>query len=184
MRLAISGKSGCGNTTISATLAKRLDYHLVNYTFRNLAEEMRVPMNEIQIRAKYDSTIDEALDQKQIKMALEHENCVLASRLAIWMLKDADIKIWIDTPDEIRFKRISERENKDLDIVRVETIERDDDNETRYAMLYDIDVSKASEVADYVVDGTKTPGEICDFIIAKLIDRGKTVRETEDGLPG
>jgi cytidylate kinase len=39
LRIAISGKSGCGNTTVSTLLAKTLGIKLINYTFRQLAEE-------------------------------------------------------------------------------------------------------------------------------------------------
>ena len=37
LRIAISGKSGCGNTTVSGMLAKTLGVTLINYTFRQLA---------------------------------------------------------------------------------------------------------------------------------------------------
>ena len=39
IRIAISGKSGCGNTTVSGLLAQKLGIKLINYTFRQLAEE-------------------------------------------------------------------------------------------------------------------------------------------------
>ena len=39
LRIAISGKSGCGNTTVSGLLAQKLGIKLINYTFRQLAEE-------------------------------------------------------------------------------------------------------------------------------------------------
>ncbi|HEY9053576.1 MAG TPA: hypothetical protein VIO60_02025, partial [Rectinemataceae bacterium] len=31
--IAISGKSGCGNTTVSRLVAKRLERRFINYTF-------------------------------------------------------------------------------------------------------------------------------------------------------
>ena len=37
LRIAVSGKSGCGNTTVSSLLARSLGIKLVNYTFRQLA---------------------------------------------------------------------------------------------------------------------------------------------------
>lgn len=39
VRVAISGKSGCGNTTVSSMLAEKLGIKLINYTFRQLAAE-------------------------------------------------------------------------------------------------------------------------------------------------
>ena len=39
LRIAISGLSGCGNTTVSKKLSEMLGVRMINYTFRNLAEE-------------------------------------------------------------------------------------------------------------------------------------------------
>ncbi len=39
MRIAISGKSGCGNTTVSTLVADRMNYKMINFTFRTLAKE-------------------------------------------------------------------------------------------------------------------------------------------------
>ena len=39
MRIAVSGKSGCGNTTVSTLLAQRLGYPMINFTFRQMAKE-------------------------------------------------------------------------------------------------------------------------------------------------
>ena len=38
LRIAISGKSGCGNTTVSTLLSEKLGIKLINYTFRTLAQ--------------------------------------------------------------------------------------------------------------------------------------------------
>ena len=35
--VAISGKSGCGNSTVSRLLSDRLGVQLINYTFRRMA---------------------------------------------------------------------------------------------------------------------------------------------------
>ena len=45
LRIAISGKSGCGNTTVSTMLAQRLGIKLINYTFRNLAKDIGFSQN-------------------------------------------------------------------------------------------------------------------------------------------
>ena len=42
MRIAISSKSGCGNTTVSKMLAEKLGYKMINFTFRQMAEERGV----------------------------------------------------------------------------------------------------------------------------------------------
>ncbi|MDR1566822.1 MAG: cytidylate kinase, partial [Treponema sp.] len=39
IRIAVSGKSGCGNTTVSRLVADALDLRFINFTFRSLARE-------------------------------------------------------------------------------------------------------------------------------------------------
>ena len=45
--MAISGKSGCGNTTVSRLVADRLGLIVINYTFKNLAQDKGMSFEEI-----------------------------------------------------------------------------------------------------------------------------------------
>ena len=58
IRVAISGSSGCGNTSVSRILAETLDIAFINYTFRSLAQEMHIPLSEIIEKAKNDFSYD------------------------------------------------------------------------------------------------------------------------------
>ena len=110
MRIAISSKSGCGNTTVSTLLAKKLGYPMVNFTFRQMAEERGVDFWTFCQMAENDLNIDRELDRRQVEMAMKEENCILASRLAIWMLEKADFKVYLTASAETRAKRILKRE--------------------------------------------------------------------------
>ena len=46
IKIAVSGKSGCGNSTVSRLLADKLGLKLINYTFHNMAEEAGIPFAE------------------------------------------------------------------------------------------------------------------------------------------
>ena len=41
-----------------------------------------------------DDSLDKELDKRKLKF-LKEENCVLGSRLAIWMLEEADLKVYL-----------------------------------------------------------------------------------------
>ena len=47
LRIAISGKSGCGNTTVSKLLSEKLNVKMINFTFRSLAQETGLSLAEI-----------------------------------------------------------------------------------------------------------------------------------------
>ena len=52
LRIAISGASGCGNTTVSTLLADTLGIPCINYTFRSLAKELDMPLKQLLNRPK------------------------------------------------------------------------------------------------------------------------------------
>ena len=100
MRIAVSGKSGCGNTTVSTLLAERLGYPMINFTFRQMAKERNMDFWDFCALANRDDSIDKELDSRQVQMAMAEKDCVLGSRLAIWMLKEADFKVYLEASDE------------------------------------------------------------------------------------
>lgn len=150
LRIAVSGKSGCGNTVTSRILADALGFHFINYTFRNLSEELGIPFDELGRLAETDSRYDHHVDKKQLELA-SHGNCVLGSRLAIWLLKDADLKVYLHASPEVRADRIAKREGWDFEATLDTTTARDRRDRERYRKLYDIDVDDFAFV-DLVVD--------------------------------
>ncbi len=173
LRVAISGKSGCGNTTVSTMLAERLGVSLINYTFRQLAAEKGMTLLDVIEAAKTDDSYDFAVDTHQVELA-KKESCVLGSRLAIWLLKDADVKVYLIASDDTRAKRILNREGGDLEKIKEFTAMRDKEDSARYQKLYGIDNSEY-EFADLKIDtATKTPEAIVEIILSWLEKKGLT----------
>ena len=83
MIIAISGKSGCGNTTVSTMLAEKLGLKLINYTFRNLAADTGREFKEICQAAKTDFSYDKIIDSHQVELA-KQGNCVLDKPYVRW----------------------------------------------------------------------------------------------------
>lgn len=167
LRVAISGKSGCGNTTVSKMLADALDIRMINFTFRSLATETGLSLAEIIERAKTDDSFDLSVDTRQVELAKE-QSCILGSRLAIWMLKDADFKVYLLADDEVRAMRIQDREGGDLTEIRNFTHMRDNEDTARYKRLYDIDNCNYT-IADLVIDTVAyDPVQIIGVILEKL----------------
>lgn len=170
LRVAISGKSGCGNTTVSGLLAKTLGIKLINYTFRQLAQEKNMTLVEVIEAAKNDDFYDKYVDKHQVELALK-ESCVLGSRLAIWMLKEADLKVYLYANDDVRAKRIFNREGGNLQQIKDFTAMRDREDTNRYKAFYDIDNNDYS-FADLIIDvNDKTPEEIVKIILDKLEEK-------------
>ena len=169
MRIAISSKSGCGNTTVTTLLSKRLGYPMVNFTFRQMAAERGIDFWDFCKLAEKDFEIDRELERRQVEMAMKEDNCILGSRLAIWMLKDADLKVYLTASEETRASRVLKREGGTFEERYNQTVRRDNNDTKRYKAIYGIDNTSADEVADLVIStDDKTPEEIVDLIIDKI----------------
>lgn len=165
MRIAISGKSGCGNTTVTTMVAETLGFTKINFTFRNLAAEKGFDFWDFCKMAESDDSYDKELDNRQVEMAMKEENCVLGSRLAIWMLKSADLKVYLSASTNERATRVFKREGGDFATRLAQTKMRDENDTSRYKRIYNIDNNDTS-IADLVIDtDDKTPEEITKIIV-------------------
>ena len=165
--IAISGKSGCGNTTVSRMVAERLGLRFINFTFRSLAKERDMDLIDILDLASKNDSIDREVDSRQIQLARESGGCVLGSRLAIWKLKEADLKIYLKANLKTRASRIVEREGGDPDDVSVFTSNRDKRDQERYKRIYNIDTDDYY-FSDLIIDTDNIlPEQITGMIIEK-----------------
>ena len=165
IKIAVSGKSGCGNTTVSKLVADRLGLQFVNFTFRSLAQETGLGLKDVLEMAAKDDAWDREVDERQVRLAHAGNGCVLGSRLAIWMLKDADLKVYLQAAPETRVERIRKREGGNPDAVTAFTAERDRQDHNRYLRIYGIDNDDFG-FADLILDTDRlNPEELADLII-------------------
>ena len=100
-------------------------------------------------------------------MAMEHEDCVLGSRLAIWVLEEAELKVYLTASTEVRAQRIQKREGGTFEERLHETRVRDANDTARYRRIYGIDNTDPS-VAHLVID---TDSLTSEEVVQKILDR-------------
>jgi cytidylate kinase len=155
LRIAISGKSGCGNSTVSRIVAARLGMRLVNYTFKDLARDRGLSFEEVCRLAESDP-----------------EYCVLGSRLAIWLLRDTALTVYLEAGLEARAARIARREGIPLPAALAETAERDRRDHDRYLRLYGYDVD-TYRFADLLIDAETLDQEaVASLIVESALSPG------------
>ena len=168
VKIAISGKSGCGNTTVSRLVADTLKLRFINFTFRSLAQERGLDFREVLALAEKDDYWDREVDTRQVELARKGGGCVLGSRLAIWMLPEADLKVFLTARPETRAMRIRGREGGSFESIAEFTAFRDRQDQARYQRIYKINTDDYS-FADLIINTDDlTPSEIADRIIAEL----------------
>jgi cytidylate kinase len=170
IKIAVSGRSGCGNTTVSKMIAERLGLQFINFTFRSLAGERGLELKDVLELAANDDSWDREVDTRQVQLARESSGCVLGSRLAIWMLNDADLRVYLDASPLTRAQRIVNREGGSLNDIAAFTAQRDKQDHDRYLSIYNIDTDIYNFV-DLIIDtDTLSPDKIMELIINKACE--------------
>ncbi len=124
--------------------------------------------DELRRLAEEDSSWDLYVDKRQVQMAREAGSCVLGSRLAIWMLPEADLRVYLWAPVEVRAARVQKREGGDYAEVLRLTNERDQLDRERYMKLYSIDNDDYG-FTDLIVDTTsRTQQEVAEIIVGEI----------------
>lgn len=168
LKIAISSKSGCGNSTVTSLVAKKLGFEMINFTFRQLAVEKEMDFKDLCERSMNDFSYDKELDKRQVQMA-SSGNCVLGSRLAIWMLKDADLKVFLTATPLERAKRIHKREGGNLSEIISFTEKRDKNDNERYKKIYSLDNNNFL-FADLIICTNRLDQyQVADIIVAAAL---------------
>ncbi len=168
MRIAISGHSGCGNTTATTNVGRALNLKIVNYTFRDLARELGLTFDFIHKEAANNLIYDYLTDLTLIRNSCSNENIVIGTRLAAWLM-NAELRIWLHAPLEARAQRISHRESEigsNYEQILYKTLKRDEQNRKRYLRLYGLDIDDHSDF-DVTINTEKlTADQVSSLIVA------------------
>ena len=170
MIITIGGLAGTGTTTLAGVLSERLDtpYLSVGSIFREMAAERGMSVLEFSEFAEGNDDIDKEIDKRQAQKARETDNLIVEGRLSAFFVDNADLKICLVTPFDVRSKRIAEREDKSVEVAKDEIITREKSEALRYMEIHNIDISNM-EVYDLIINTDSfDPQSISEIIIQTL----------------
>ena len=166
----IGGLAGTGTTTAAELLSEKLgiDYVSAGYVFREMAREHDMSVLEFSEFAEGNDEIDKEIDKRQAQKAKEAEDLIIEGRLSAYFVDNADLKLWLVTPFDVRSKRIAEREDKSVDIAKSEIITREKSEALRYMEIHNIDIS-SMDIYDLIINtDTFNPENVSEIIIQTL----------------
>lgn len=106
---------------------------------------------------------------------------VVEGKLAITMIENADLKIWLKASLDTRAKRSSERDSIDLETAKDTISKRLEKERSELYRIYGIDYLEQEKKADLVVDtASLSPEEIVDEILNSLSARASKISSTHN----
>ncbi|WP_276260406.1 (d)CMP kinase [Haloglomus litoreum] len=144
--ITVSGPPGSGASSTSQALAEALGVQRVDggEVFRELAEERGMSLTQFSAKADEDPEIDQLIDRRLQRVAevwgASNKGFVLESRLAGWLAGNrADLRIWLNAPEEVRVDRTADREEMESEM-RVREVQE----VGRFERTYGVDVTDTS----------------------------------------
>jgi len=140
--ISVSGSHGSGKSTQAKQLAEAfgLRYFSAGVMFREMADEKGLSLLEFTRIAEENEEFDRLVDDRT-KIEAEKRGVVLDGSLSAWMADDlADLKFYLSAPDEVRFRRISLRDNISVAEAREKTLERERREKERFKRFYDVNI--------------------------------------------
>jgi len=169
MIITLGGLAGTGTTTTAELLSEKLDipYISAGYVFRQMASERGMSVLEFSEFAEGNDDIDKEIDKRQAELAKSSDNLIVEGRLSAYFV-EADLKLWLVTPFDVRSQRIAERESKSVDVASEEIIVREESEALRYKDIHNIDI-KNMDIYDLIINtGTFNPEEVSEIILTTL----------------
>lgn len=170
MIITIGGLAGTGTTTAAELLSEKLDipYISAGFIFREMAAEHGMSVLEFSEFAEGNDDIDKEIDKRQAEKAKSSDNLIIEGRLSAFFVDNADLRVCLITPFDVRSKRIAQREEKSVDIAKDEIITREKSEALRYKEIHNIDISNM-EIYDLVINSDSfNPESISEIIIQTL----------------
>ena len=169
MIITIGGLAGTGTTTAAELLSEKLgiDYVSAGYVFREMAREHDMSVLEFSEFAEGNDEIDKEIDKRQADIAYESGNIIVEGRLSAHFI-EADLKVWLTAPLDIRAERVHNREFKSIEQAAREIKIREDSEASRFKEIHGIDIYDY-DIYDVVLNTDSFSPESISKIILNIL---------------
>ena len=136
--------------------------------FRGIAEEMDLKLEEMSKLAEKNHEFDRLVDKRTKDEAVKG-GVVMDAALSGWMVEEADIKVCLTAPFEVRIQRIAAREGLTLEEAGEMTREREKSESERFRMIYAVDPSDTS-IYDVILNTELFDADSTARILKKIVE--------------
>ncbi|MFH0832463.1 MAG: cytidylate kinase family protein [Candidatus Aenigmatarchaeota archaeon] len=178
MIVVVSGMPGCGSTTTARLLAKKLKLKFFSvgaYTKKIMREDMKIDKKETERSVDFWKTKRGKSKEHHVTVERMQEDLakrgdiVIEGKISIRFIKNADFRIWLKAPLNVRAKRYVKRDNLMLKDAMRFLKEKQRDERENWKKIYGFDYFIQEKEADLIIDTmNKKPEEIVKMIINSI----------------
>lgn len=147
MIFVFAGLHGTGKSTIAKRIADAFQckFYSTGMVFRDLAKEKKMSLEEFSRYSETHPSVDQELDNRILNMAKAGGDYVFDGQLPAYMLKSlSNMNVLLQCNDQARIQRMAERDGRDFETQKHETLVREESERQRFIRLYNIDVANPS----------------------------------------
>jgi len=170
MIICIAGLGGSGKSPIAESLAEKLGIRHLSRSFKTFSGDGK---DLVKFVENVKTDVDRKLDDEVIAEA-KKQDCVVSTWLGPWMIKDADVKVWLNASLETRAARKAKSLKMPLEDAKSYLKKIEDADAERWKAFYGFDIMKDHDVFDIEINTDKLKIEESVELIALLsLEKGK-----------
>lgn len=171
--IVVSGMPGCGSSTSAKLLAKKLNldfFSVGDFNKGHMKNKMETDRSISMWKTEKGASVKFHNQSDDMARKAAVKGCVVVEgKLAVRMVKQRDLSVWLKAGKNVRAERYAERDGTSFEEAIKRLNEKERLEKENFKKIYGFDYFDQEREADIIINTSdKTPEQITDMIISRI----------------